>query len=243
MRPVATSDVLVVVATKLAVPRGAEVTVKVSPMSIAPPTVMLVSCFTGITEVTESVLTIETPAAVPLKPTILAVVSVNHAEVVNIASVPLHETTRVPWLDEPTLVNARILPAMLEASRGLFPAPVFLSIVATSSLQFNSSAVDPAIFLKVITQVPILSVELFAGNDWTSTVLVALTSDTLAVILACVSVSEFDPTDTFATDSTAVKVAAKAAKAAGVSVENTNPKIRATEVTFLNVSENEIFIR
>ncbi len=34
-----------------------------------------------------------------------------------------------------------------------------------------------------------------------------------------------------------------AAKAAGVSVENTNPKIRATEVTFLNVSENEIFIR
>lgn len=32
------------------------------------------------------------------------------------------------------------------------------------------------------------------------------------------------------------------AKAAGVSVENTNPKIRATEVTFLKVSENEIFI-
>ena len=32
------------------------------------------------------------------------------------------------------------------------------------------------------------------------------------------------------------------AKAAGVSVENINPKIRAMEVAFLKVSENEIFI-
>jgi len=58
----------------------------------------------------------------------------------------------------------------------------------------------------------------------------------------CVSVSEFDQTDTFATDSIAVNVHANAAKADGVKVANTTVKMRVTEVTFLNVSENEIFI-
>lgn len=58
--------------------------------------VMLVSCFTGITEVTELVLTIETHAAVPLKPMTLAVFSVNELSVVKIASDPDHETTRFP---------------------------------------------------------------------------------------------------------------------------------------------------
>ncbi len=92
----ATSDVLVVVATKLAVPNGPEETVKVSPISIVHPMVILVSCFTGITEVTEFVLTIETPAAVPLKPITLAVFSMKEVLVVNIASVPVPDTTRVP---------------------------------------------------------------------------------------------------------------------------------------------------
>ena len=242
MRPAATSDVLVVVATKLAVPRGAEVTVKVSPMSIVPPIVIVVTCLTGITEVTEFVLRIDTPEVVPLNPITLAVVSVNPAEVVNIASVPLHERTRVPWLEEPTLVNDRIRPAILEASRGLFPAPVFLSIVASSSLQFNSSAVEPAIFLNVITQVPTESVELFAGNDCTSKVLVAFTSATFAVTSAWMAVSEVDHTGTFAVVSVAVKVAAKAANAAGVIQPKTRAKTRVTEVTFLNLSISGVFI-
>lgn len=92
----ATSDILVVVATKLAVPSGAEVTVKVSPMSIAPPIVILASCFTGITDVTEFVLTMDAPTEVPLRPITLAVVSVKAPAVVKIASVPDQETTRIP---------------------------------------------------------------------------------------------------------------------------------------------------
>lgn len=96
MRPVATSDVLVVVATKLAVPRGAEVTVKVSPMSIVHPTVMLASCFTGTTELTAFVVIIETSAAVQLKPTVDAVVSIKDGAVVNVAFVPDPETTNMP---------------------------------------------------------------------------------------------------------------------------------------------------
>lgn|GEM_PF-1958290 len=59
----------------------------------------------------------------------------------------------------------------------------------------------------------------------------------------CVSVSEFDQTDTFATDSIAVNVHANAAKADGVKVANTTVKMRVTEVTFLNFSKIELFIR
>lgn len=145
MRPVATSEVLVVVATKLAVPNGAEVTVKVSPTSTVHPIVILVSCFTGMTDETELVLKTETPAAVPLKPIALAVFSIKDADVVNIASVPDPETTRVPWFVEPMFVKALILPAILEAVRLLLPDHVFLSIVAASSEQSNSSLVDPEI--------------------------------------------------------------------------------------------------
>lgn len=62
-------------------------------------------------------------------------------------------------------MRARIRPAIAEALRAVFPAPVFLSIVATSSLQFNSSEVDPEIFVKVISHFPIDRVELLAGRD------------------------------------------------------------------------------
>ncbi len=83
-------------AVKLAVPRGAEVTVNTSPISTVPPIVIVLICITGITEVTEFVLSIDTPEAVQLKPIILAVVSVNDGDVVKVASVPVPETTRIP---------------------------------------------------------------------------------------------------------------------------------------------------
>lgn len=50
MSHAATSDGSVVVAIKLAVPNGAEVTVKTSPISIAPQIVIAVCCFTGTTD-------------------------------------------------------------------------------------------------------------------------------------------------------------------------------------------------
>jgi len=96
LRPVATSDVLVVSAVKLAVPRGAEVTVKVSPTSIDPPIVIVDSCVTGITESEALVVTTETSAAVQLKPTVDAVVSIKDGAVVNVAFVPDPETTNMP---------------------------------------------------------------------------------------------------------------------------------------------------
>ena len=126
---------------------------------------------------------------------------------------------------------ARILPAIVLAERGLFPGPVFLSIEALPSLQLSSSVVDQPTFSKVIVQVPTVIVLLFAGKDWTSMVRVALTSETFGVITVCVTVSELAPTATLAIVSLAVKIGVVAAKATGVSVENTIPKIKATEVT------------
>lgn len=96
MRPVATSEAKAVTATKLAVPRGAEDTVKVSPMSIVHPTVMVVSCFTGTTEATELTLNTELSTAVPLSPIEVAVFSTKEGDVVKIASAPEPERTRVP---------------------------------------------------------------------------------------------------------------------------------------------------
>lgn len=59
----------------------------------------------------------------------------------------------------------------------------------------------------------------------------------------CTAVSKFDPAKTFAVVSVAVKVVAKAANAAGVSVQNIIAKTTVTEVTFLNFSRIELFIR
>lgn len=114
------------------------------------------------------------------------------------------------------MFKARIRPAILVTGRALFVGPVFLSIVASSSEQSSSSLVDHPIFRKVIVQVPTLTVLLFAGNDWTSIVRVAFTSTTFGDTSVCVSVSEFEPVGTFATNTVLVNVEGNAAKAAGV---------------------------
>ncbi len=244
MRPAATSDVLDVRAVKLAVPRGAEVTIKISPMSTVPPIVIVLIWFTGMTDVTEFVLVILIGAvvAVPLKPITLAVVSVNDVAVVKIAVVPVHETTSVPWFDEPTFVSVRILPAILDAFRALLPAPVSLSIVAALSEQSSSSNVEPAVAVNVIVHVPIVNVLLFPGNDCTSIVRVAFTSATFATGSARVAISELDPTDAFATVCVAVKVGPTAAKA-GLTKEKTMVVIAVIAVTFLNLSTKAVNIK
>ena len=95
MRPVATSDVLVVRAVKLAVPKGAEVTVKMSPISIVPPIVIVETCFTGTTEVTLVGFVI-LPPVLSVKLNKLATVSVVASAVENIALVPEPEVVSMP---------------------------------------------------------------------------------------------------------------------------------------------------